>query len=241
MPEKQSARGGSALGGEEEKNKKEEKSESEEQINTNHVRPGFKRLARLQRKEEFLPSFSKSFLSFVIEVVKVVVISLAIIIPIRYFLIQPFYVRGASMEPNFHDNEYLIINEIGYRFAAPQRGDIVVIKSKINAKEYLIKRVIGLPEEKIEINSGEVKIFNNDNPEGKILLEEYLARGITTNGNYIITLKSDEYYVMGDNRPSSLDSRSFGAIKKDEIVGRAWLRAWPFHKLKHFATPEYNL
>ncbi|MFH1367130.1 MAG: signal peptidase I [Patescibacteria group bacterium] len=223
-------------------NQNEEKKEkSEEPINTNHVRPGFKRLARLQRKEEFLPSFSKSFLSFVIEVVKVVVISLAIIVPIRYFLIQPFYVRGASMEPNFHDNEYLIINEIGYRFASPQRGDIVVIKSKLVAKEYLIKRVIGLPEEKIEINNGEVKIFNKDNPEGKVLQEEYLAKGITTNGNNIITLKSDEYYVMGDNRPSSLDSRSFGAIERDEVVGRAWLRAWPLQKMKHFSSPEYNL
>ncbi|MFA5070506.1 MAG: signal peptidase I [Patescibacteria group bacterium] len=235
MPEKQSAQGRSASGGE------EKKSESEDQIDASHVRPGFKRLARLQRKEEFLPSFSKSFLSFVIEVVKVVVISLAIIIPIRYFLIQPFYVRGASMEPNFHDNEYLIINEIGYRFSAPQRGDIVVIKSKLVAKEYLIKRVIGLPQEKIEINGGEVKIYNKDNPEGRVLKEEYLAKDITTSGNNIITLKSDEYYVMGDNRPSSLDSRSFGAIKRDEIVGQAWLRAWPFYKLKHFTTPEYNL
>jgi signal peptidase I len=232
--EKKSAQGGSTLGG-------EEKSESEGPINASQARPGFKRLARLQRKEEFLPSFSKSFLSFVIEVVKVVVISLAIIIPIRYFLIQPFYVRGASMEPNFYDNEYLIINEIGYRFAAPQRGDIVVIKSKIVAKEYLIKRVIGLPEEKIEINSGEVKIFNKDNPEGKVLQEEYLAKGIATNGNYIITLKTGEYYVMGDNRPSSLDSRSFGAINRDEVVGRAWLRAWPLQKMRHFTSPEYNI
>lgn len=219
----------------------EEKKENEKPIDASQVRPGFKRLARLQRKEEFLPSFSKSFFSFVIEVVKVVVISLAIIIPIRYFLIQPFYVRGASMEPNFHDNEYLIINEIGYRFAAPQRGDITVIKSKIVAKEYLIKRVIGLPEEKIEINSGEVKIFNKDNPEGKVLQEEYLAEGVSTNGNYIITLQRDEYYVMGDNRPSSLDSRSFGAIKRDEIVGRAWLRAWPLQKMRHFSSPEYNI
>ena len=94
--------------------------------------PGFRRIARLQKKEEFLPSFTKSFVSFVFEVLKVVIISLAIIIPIRYFLIQPFYVRGASMEPNFHDNEYLIINEISYRFSDPDRGDVVVIKEKEN-------------------------------------------------------------------------------------------------------------
>ena len=220
----------------------EEKQNEEKEEQTAHeVRPGFRRLARLQRKEEFLPSFSKSFLSFVIEVVKVVIISLAIIIPIRYFLIQPFYVNGASMEPNFYDNEYLIINEISYRFSAPKRGDVVVIKSKMNEKEYLIKRVIGLPSEKVEINGGKVYIYRSDQTEGKELKETYLPNNTVTAGNFLINLKNDEYYVLGDNRASSLDSRSFGAVKKNEIVGRAWIRAWPFSKIRHFISPIYNI
>jgi len=224
-----------------EEKQKEKQEEKTDEILNNQARPGFKRLARLQRKEEFLPSFGKSFLSFVIEVAKVVVISLAIIVPIRYFLIQPFYVRGASMEPTFHDNEYLIINEIGYRLSAPERGDIVVIKSKINPREYLIKRIVGLPGEKIEITNGQITIHKTNQDAGVVIHEEYLAKGTATSGNNIITLKGDEYYVLGDNRPSSLDSRSFGAVSRNEIVGRAWIRAWPFYKMRHFSSPKYNL
>lgn len=224
-----------------EEKQKQEQEERKDEILNNQARPGFKRLARLQRKEEFLPSFSRSFLSFAIEVVKVVVISLAIIVPIRYFFIQPFYVRGASMEPTFHDNEYLIINEIGYRFSAPQRGDIVVIKSKSNPREYLIKRIVGLPGEKIEIASGQVIVHKTDQAPGVAIQEKYLAEGTSTAGNNIIILKEGEYYVLGDNRSSSLDSRSFGAVNRNEIIGRAWLRAWPFYKMRHFSSPEYNL
>ncbi|MBI5254729.1 signal peptidase I, partial [Candidatus Falkowbacteria bacterium] len=90
----------------------------------------------------------KKILENVWDMVKVVCISLAIIIPVRYFLIQPFYVKGASMEPNFFDHEYLIINEIGYRFDAPQRGDIVVFKYPKDQSQYFIKRIVGLPGEK---------------------------------------------------------------------------------------------
>lgn len=212
---------------------------SEEKVSS-QARPGFRRIANLQKKEEFLPSFTKSFVSFIFEVLKVVIISLAIIIPIRYFLIQPFYVRGASMEPNFHDNEYLIINEISYRFSDPDRGDVVIFREKKDVNDYLIKRVIGLPGEKIQILGGEVKIFNDENPEGAVLEENYLEKGIFTSGNTTTTLAEEEYFVMGDNRNSSLDSRSFGPIVKDDIVGRAWIRAWPLYKMSYFTSPSYN-
>src|SRR3989339_174157 len=102
----------------------------------------------------------RNFFIFVFEVIKVVLISLAIIIPVRYFLIQPFYVKGASMEPNFFDHEYLIINEIGYRLAKPQRGDIVVFRYPKDPRQYFIKRVIGLPGETMRIKDGKVFVIN---------------------------------------------------------------------------------
>jgi len=226
-----------------EKNQKPKKNLSKKKDKENKVKikPGFRRMAKLQKKEEFLPSFTKSFVSFIFEVLKVVIISLAIIIPIRYFLIQPFYVRGASMEPNFHDNEYLIINEITYRFSEPERGDVVVINEKEETGGYIIKRIIGLPGEKIVIHEGKVEIYNNSDSKGKVLQENYLEKGTKTSGNITVNLKKNEYYVLGDNRSSSLDSRSIGPITKDQIVGYAWLRAWPLYKMKYFISPSYNL
>src|SRR4030042_4602587 len=117
-------------------------------------------------------SVLKTVGEFVIEIIKVVIISLAIIIPVRYFLIQPFYVKGASMEPNFHDHEYLIINEISYRFSEPQRGDIVVFRYPKDPSQYFIKRIIGLPGEKIKIKDNKVYIYNEKYPNGLELNEE---------------------------------------------------------------------
>ena len=181
-------------------------------------------------------------LAFVWEVAKVVVISLAIILPIRYFLVQPFYVRGASMEPNFYDYEYLIINEIGYRLGEPQRGDVVVLRDPHDRSQYFIKRIIGLPGEDIEVKNGKVIIYNSAYPEGQVLDESaYLAGTVSTRGPHKVwQLGAAEYYVMGDNREASMDSRVFGAVNKKEIIGRAWLRAWPFTRLTDFTTIDYS-
>src|SRR4030042_1250407 len=124
----------------------------------------------------------KNFLSFIFELIKIVVISRVIIIPIRYFLIQPFYVKGASMEPNFYDHEYLIIDEITYRFNEPKRGDIVVFRYPRDPQEYFIKRVIGLPGEEVQIKDGGVIIINKENPDGISLEENYLPTGTKTYG-----------------------------------------------------------
>jgi len=177
---------------------------------------------------------------FIFEIIQVVVISLAIIIPIRYFLIQPFYVKGASMEPNFYDHEYLIIDEISYRFAEPERGDIVVFRYPNDPKQYFIKRIVGLPNETIEVRNGEVVVYNEASPDGIIMEEEYLEQDQTL-GSKKVKLRSDEYFVLGDNRNSSLDSRTFGPVNHDYIVGRVWLRGWPITKIKMFQSPEYNI
>jgi len=187
-------------------------------------------------------SFGKQVVIFIWEVVKVVVISLAIIVPVRYFLIKPFYVNGASMEPNFHDHEYLIIDEITYRFNEPQRGDIVVFRYPLDPSQYFIKRIVGLPNEKFKIIDGNVIIFNDQWPQGEILGESYLEAGVETSGEIEIELGDDEYYILGDNRIASLDSRVFGPIKRQAIVGRTWLRGWPLNRIGVvLSDAEYNL
>ncbi|MFA4941448.1 MAG: signal peptidase I [Patescibacteria group bacterium] len=184
----------------------------------------------------------KSFFAFFFELIKIVVISLVIIIPIRYFLVQPFYVKGASMEPNFYDHEYLIIDEISYRFKAPERGDIIVFRYPKDPQEFFIKRIIGLPGEKIKVNDGQVYIYNNEYENGFILKEPYLTEGVKTYSltDETISLGNEEYFVLGDNRNSSKDSRSFGAVNKSFIIGQVIIRGWPFNRINLFRLPEYQ-
>ena len=177
--------------------------------------------------EENKPQISgiKYWLNFTWEILKIVIISLAIIIPIRYFLIQPFFVNGASMEPNFLNGDYLIIDEISYRFEAPQRGDVIIFRYPLDPSQFFIKRVIGLPGEKVKVINDSVFI------NGKPLDESKYLQGVDTAGNVEVTLEGDEYFVLGDNRQASSDSRRWGEVNEKFIIGRAWLRAWPFNRL----------
>jgi len=184
----------------------------------------------------------KNFFIFVFELVKIVVISLVVIIPVRYFLIQPFYVKGASMEPNFYDKEYLIVDEISYRFNEPQRGDIIVFRYPRNPQEYFIKRLIGLPGEKIQIKDGDVYVYNNSCPNGCVLDEPYLN---SNNKTYALSedevkLGEDEIFVLGDNRNASKDSRAFGPVNKSFIIGKVFFRGWPFNKISTFDQTNYS-
>ena len=183
----------------------------------------------------------KSFFIFIFELVKIVVISLVIIVPIRYFLIQPFYVKGASMEPNFYEHEYLIINEIVYRLSEPKRGDIIVFRYPKNPQEYFIKRVIGLPGETIELKEGAIYIKSKEERQGQILREPYLEEGVKTYSlkESVVSLDENEYYVLGDNRNLSKDSRTFGPVNKGFVVGRVMLRGWPFNRFGFFKETEY--
>ena len=189
-----------------------------------------------QNKKGFL----KSSLFFAWDIIKIIVISLAIIIPVLYFLIQTFFVNGASMEPQFHDGEYLIIDELSYRFNKPQRGEVIVFKYPKDPSQYYIKRIIGIPNEKIKIDQGKIIIFNEQNPNGFILNEnDYLS--VEEGGTFLLETKlgKREYFVLGDNRQASSDSRVWGPLPKNFIVGRAWIRAWPFDKIDIFGKPEY--
>lgn len=177
----------------------------------------------------------KKLFIFVWEIVKIVVISLAIIIPVRYYLVQPFFVRGASMEPNFDNGQYLVINEISYRFEDPVRGEVIVFKYPADPSQYYIKRIIGLPDEVVEIKDGKVTIYNQEFPQGKVLDESaYLPEQIITHGQIHLKLGEDEYFVLGDNRQASSDSRQWGVLPGDNVIGRVWLRAWPFDTAKIF-------
>ncbi|KKW01320.1 MAG: signal peptidase I [Candidatus Kerfeldbacteria bacterium RIFCSPLOWO2_01_FULL_48_11] len=177
--------------------------------------------------------------SFIFEIVKTVVIATAIVLVVRYFLIQPFYVKGASMEPNFYDQEYLVIDEISYRLSTPVRGDVVVIHYPRDRSQFFIKRLIGLPGETVDIRNDEVMITT---AQGDIILHEpYLSNDARTTGTYRATLASDEYFVMGDNRTASLDSRVFGPVNESDIVGRAWVRVWPFARFTFFQRQTYNI
>lgn len=182
----------------------------------------------------------RKLIAIILEIVQVVAISLAIIIPVRVFLIQPFYVQGASMEPNFFDHEYLIIDELSYRLRNPERGEVVVFHYPNDPSQYFIKRVIGLPGETVEIAGGNVKIYNDQFPNGKVLDETgYLDQDFTA-ATQTVTLKPDEFFLLGDNRSSSLDSRFFGPVTRPAIVGRVWVRGYPVDRWKHFTPYNYN-
>lgn len=205
------------------------------------VSTNFKKLAAPAKRSDFLPSFNNSFGGFLVELVKIVVIALAIIVPIRTFILQPFYVKGASMEPTFRDNEYLIIDELSYRLHQPQRGDVVVLRNP-SLGEFLIKRLIGLPGERLTINDGKITITNAAYPAGVVLDERiYLAGSVITFGNLDLILGDGQYFVLGDNRPASLDSRSFGPVTRRDIIGRTAFRAWPLSRATGFSTPKIDL
>ncbi len=180
------------------------------------------------------------FLALAAETVKVAVIALVIILPVRYFVMKPFYVNGASMEPNYFDHEYLIIDEISYRFNSPARGEVVVFHYPMDPSQYFIKRIIGLPGDKVTVKDGRVLVYNQAQPEGAVLDEPYLTTGMETVGSADATLGANEYFVLGDNRRASLDSRRFGPIKKENIIGRTWLRGWPIDRAGVLEGYKFN-
>ncbi|MEK7559694.1 MAG: signal peptidase I [Patescibacteria group bacterium] len=162
------------------------------------------------------------------EFIKILVVSLAIVFPIRAYVAQPFIVEGDSMEPNFSDGQYLIIDEISYRFKEPKRGDVIIFNPPVGQHIFFIKRIIGLPGETIKIENGKVILGG---AQRAMLEESYLPEGTKTIPDISIKLSQNEYFVLGDNRGRSLDSRTWGALKKDDITGRAFLRLWPLSQI----------
>lgn len=177
-------------------------------------------------------------LYFFWETIQIIVITLLIVVPIRYFVFQPFFVRGHSMEPNFHDGDYLIVDEISYRFSEPRRGDVIVFKFPENPSQKYIKRIIGLPGETVEIENG--KVFVEKERNRFLLEEEYIVSVGDTPGAIRVSLAADEYFVLGDNRYASSDSRRWGPLPGEKIVGRVLLRAWPPSAFAYIESPHYQ-
>ncbi len=185
---------------------------------------------------------AKEFLNFILDLLKTGVIVFIIAFALRYFAVQPFIVDGESMEPNFVNNEYLLAEKISYLIGQPQRGDVVVFKYPKNPSINYIKRIIGLPGETVKITNDQVIIINTDQPKGMILSEDYIPKDfltLTTNQAPLIsTLGPNEYFVLGDNREHSSDSREWGILPKENITGRAWLTILP---LDHFGLQHRKI
>ncbi len=161
-----------------------------------------------------------------IEIFRFTLIALIIVIPIRMFVAQPFIVSGASMEDTFESGEYLIVDQVSYKFHEPVRGDVIVFRYPKDPSKFFIKRVIGLPGDTVEIDGSTVRIRNTEHPEGFVLNEPYI-KSMRNSSTINETLGEREYFVMGDNRDQSSDSRVWGVLQEERIIGRAFLRLFP--------------
>ena len=182
----------------------------------------------------------RSFFASALEIFEIAFITVGAVILIRTFLVQPFLVSGDSMVPNFSNGDYLLVDELTYRLRAPERGEVVVFHYPNDETTYFIKRFVGLPGERVVVHSGQVTIYNKEHTEGLKLSESYLPPTTQTSGSVDVTLKDGEYFVLGDNRSFSFDSRMWGVLNKKEIVGVARLRLWPPASFRAFAAPQYS-
>ena len=179
----------------------------------------------------------KQVLSVLWEIGKIALVAFVLVVGLRVFVFQPFLVRGASMEPSFHDWDYLIVDELSYRFRAPERGEVIVFKFPNDPSQRYIKRIIGLPGETVTIESGKILILNSTE-QFELNESGYLA-GVETAGSVNITLQEGEYFVLGDNRKYSSDSRSWGVLPEENIIGRTLVRVFPVNTFAKVESPEY--
>lgn len=173
--------------------------------------------------------------NFFWEIFKFTAIALAVVLPIRLFIAQPFIVSGASMDPTFATGQYLIVDQLSYHIGNPARGQVIIFKYPKDETKYFIKRVIGLPGETVSISGSTVKISNKAHPEGFTLTEPYIATANEKDDSPMsVTLKTDEYFVLGDNRAQSFDSREWGVVPRDLIIGTPFVRLFPLGKISIF-------
>jgi signal peptidase I len=188
---------------------------------------------------------SKTLWTNIKEWIQVIVIALIISLPIRFFIAEPFIVNGASMDPTFATGQFLIVDRLSYRFTNPARGDVIVFEYPNNPKIYYIKRIIGLPGETISIKDGNItitnptdKVFTDANPKGLILNEPYIDDTHKSHDTLTTTLDKDNYFVMGDNRPQSSDSRVWGDLNRDLIIGKPFIRLLPLPSISVWPGKE---
>lgn len=187
------------------------------------------------RADDGLWSKSKPFRDWIV----VVVIALGAAMFVRVWILQQYYISGPSMEPTLHQNNRVLVNKLSYRFGEPERGDIIVFDRQTRAEsggkvlhDDLIKRVIGLPGESVEIKDCRLLIDGKVSPEPYLVDEDGNGPGCSGGDFAAIDVPDGEYFVLGDNRPQSSDSRAFGTVHEDDIVGRAFVLVWPLSKAK---------
>jgi len=170
--------------------------------------------------------------SFWNDVLKFAVIAALVVLPIRMYIIQPFIVSGSSMFPTFESGDYLIVDEVSYRFEEPQRGDVIVFRYPLDPSKFFIKRIVGLPGETVEIKNSQVLIEKTPSAQKVVLDEPYID--VKTSSIDPVKLKETEYFVLGDNREASSDSRVWGVLDQKFIIGRALIRLLPISQAEAF-------
>jgi signal peptidase I len=191
-----------------------------------------------------MKTFFSDLMMFILDITQTFIVAFAFFLIIYGFIVQPHRVSGESMMTTLRDGELILTNKIEYRTKKPERGDVITFKSPQDPKKDFIKRIIALPNERLEVTKNQIKIYNTEFPNGFILDESYLdAHQITEGGGAFPegvsrSIPPDEYVVMGDNRLNSFDSRSWGPLKKDAIIGKAWFVYWPLDRMGF--TPEHR-
>jgi signal peptidase I len=186
--------------------------------------------------------FIKRAIAAIFDFLQGIVVILAIMVMIYLFIMSPQEINGQSMDPTFHNGEYILTNKVEYKITDPKRGDVVIFKSPTNKEIDYIKRIIGLPGDRVRLSNN--KFYIND-----VMLDEsaYLSRNIVVfGGSYLqegqeITVPQGSYFVSGDNRPHSSDSREFGPIAKEDFIGKALFRYYPFDRVGAIIRPNYSI
>jgi len=178
---------------------------------------------------------AKDFFAFMLDLGKTAAIVFVIAFLLRYFAVQPYIVDGESMRPTYQNREYLLAEKVSYLIGQPKRGDVIVFNYPKNPRVNYIKRIIGLPNETVKIINSKITIINAENPNGLVLTEDYLPPDFKTltpevTGDFVKKLGNDEYFVLGDNREHSSDSREWGVLPRNLIVGRSWVTLLPLDR-----------
>lgn len=183
----------------------------------------------------------KKIYYFLVDTIQSILIAASIFLVIYMFLFRPFQVNGTSMYPTFHDGEFILTNLVTLRIASPVRGDVIVFNAPIDAEKDFIKRVIGLPGDTIYLQDGNVYVNGKKLDESAYLHNVQTGQGDFLHEGQTITVPVDNFFVMGDNRPASSDSRQWGFVPKEKLIGVSMLVYWPVNRLKFITNPFKDL